>query len=80
MKRKGFRPQLSTQQHLIVAIVLIVLMAISLLYCLGLASVILRNSWESVPLPWNELSPTGEVIDLTPLPEIEPNVTDLAPH
>jgi hypothetical protein len=80
MKRKGFSPQLDPQQQLILALVLIVLVAVSLLYCLGFASVLLRKAWENAPLPWNEANPTSEILDLSPLPEIEPMVTEVAPY
>jgi hypothetical protein len=80
VKRKGLSPQLSSQQQLILALVLIVLVAVSLLYCLGFASVLLRNAWENVPVPRNDANPTIEIIELTPLPEIEPAVTDVVPH
>jgi len=80
MKRKGFGPQLGPQQQLILTLVLIVLVAVSLLYCLGFASLLLRNAWENAPLPWNGASPTAEIMDLTPVPEIEPIVTEVVPH
>jgi hypothetical protein len=80
MKGKGFRPQLDPQQQLVLALVLIVLVAVSLLYCLGFASVVLRKTWENAPLPWNEVNPTSVFLDLSPLLEIEPTVTEVAPY
>jgi len=80
MKRKGFGPQLGPQQQLILTLVLIVLVAVSLLYCLGFASLLLRNAWQNAPLPWNGASPTAEIMDLAPVPEIEPIVTEVVPH
>ena len=80
MKRKGFGPHLGPQQQMVVAIVLIVLVAVSMLYCLGFASIVLHNAWENAPLPWNEVNPTGEIIDLSPLPDFEPTATTPAPY
>jgi hypothetical protein len=57
--------QLTDQQELIVALLLVILLAISLLYCLGFASLALRPTLEKTPLPWNA-SPSGEEMELTP--------------
>lgn len=56
MKHERSRPTLSERQQLIVGFVLVILLAISMLYCLGFASVILRQAWENAPLPWEGTS------------------------
>jgi hypothetical protein len=52
---------------MIVALLLVVLLAISLLYCLGFASLALRQNLEATPLPSNA-SPSEEGVGLTPAP------------
>ena len=68
MKRKLRRIQLTEKQQLLVGLVLVILVAISLLYCLGFTSLALRQAWERAPLPWNATEPPPEnlEIDLTP--------------
>ena len=78
MKRKRLDLKLTERQQLVVGIVLVVLVAISLLYCLGFASVALRQAWESGPLQqWNESENyyLEEGLDLTPAPAVEPTAT-----
>ena len=71
MKRKRFDPQLSEEQQLILGLVLIILLAISMLYCLGFASVALRQAWERAPLPWEEASPAVETFEAPLNPTFE---------
>jgi hypothetical protein len=84
VKRKRLHVQLTERQQLIIGFVLVVLVAISLLYCLGFASVALRQAWENSPL---QLNGNGtyyfeeEGLDLTPtLPLVEPTDSDAAPY
>ena len=71
MKRKDFHPQLSEEQQLILGLVLIILLAISMLYCLGFASVALHQAWERGPLPWEEASPAVETFEVPSNPTLE---------
>jgi len=80
VKRGRRRIQLSEEQQLIVGLVLVILVAVSLLYCLGLTSLALRQAWEQAPLPWNATEPPPEnlEIDLTPtMPVGSPSPTPL---
>lgn len=63
MKRKCSLPPLSEEQQLILGLVLVILLAISVLYCLGFASVALHHAWENAPLPWEDASPAAETLD-----------------
>ena len=83
MKRKRFQVELTDRQQLIIGLVMVVLVAISLLYCLGFASVALRQAWESGPLQLNGSNtyyPEEEGWDLAPTPSIEPTVGEVAPR
>jgi hypothetical protein len=53
VKRQRFRVQLTYRQQLVLALMLVILLAISLLYCLGLASVALRQALENSPSLWS---------------------------
>jgi hypothetical protein len=92
MKRRKI--QISEDQQTILGVVLVLLVAISLLYCLGFASLVLRQVWEGGPLPWEnknlnedstpsseeDLDLPEEQIDPTPLsPPVEPTSGATAP-
>ena len=81
MKRKRLDLQLTERQQLIIGFVLVVLVAISMLYCLGLASVALRQAWEQGPLQLNDSENYlfEEMLDLTPQPIVAPTDTGPAP-
>ena len=66
MKRKRLNLELTERQQMVIGFVLVILVAISLLYCLGFASVALRNAWENSPLPWSENN--GFPVESTALP------------
>jgi hypothetical protein len=68
VKRTQSRVQLSEEQQVILAVLLVVLLAISMLYCLGLASVAMRHNLENTPLPWNGTELPEEGIELPSLP------------
>ena len=73
MKRKHLSLQLTERQQVLIGFVLVILVAISLLYCLGFASVALRNAWENSPLPWSENNAypvESTVLPSTPLIEL----------
>ena len=57
--------QLSDEQVLILGLLLIVLLAVSMLYCLGFASLALREAWQRAPAPWNGTAPAAEPLDST---------------
>jgi hypothetical protein len=68
VKRPRLRVQLSEEQQVILAVLLVVLLAISTLYCLGLASVALRHNLVNTPLPSNGTELPEEGIELPSLP------------
>ncbi len=75
MKKRRARLQLNDEQQLILGFVLVILLAISMLYCLGFASVAVRQTWVGSPLPTVDTSVPDEG---TPLPAtvfVEPTVT-----
>jgi len=81
VKRKHLNLQLTEKQQVLIGFVLVILVAISMLYCLGFASVALRQAWENSPLLWNEnnnYSEGGTELLLTPL--VEPTDSGAAPH
>ena len=81
MKRKHLNLQLTERQQVVIGFVLVILVAISMLYCLGFASVALRTAWESSPLLWNENNNYPEVSTDAPLtPLVEPADSGAAPH
>ena len=73
VKPRRLNLQLTERQQLIIGFVLVILVAVSMLYCLGFASVALRNAWESGPLPWSENGNyPAESTPLPPTPAVEP--------
>lgn len=69
MKRRRRRGlELTERQQLGLVLVLVVLAAASLLYCVGFAGLTVRQVWEKVPAPWT--SPESADEELTPPPEI----------
>jgi hypothetical protein len=66
VKGKRRSLQLSNEQQLILSVLLVILVAVSLLYCLGFASLALREAWENAPLPWSETEPPPENLDVGP--------------
>ncbi len=80
MKRRKLKLQPNEQQQLLLGILLVILLAISLLYCLGFASMLLLQAWENAPLPWNATDTLEEDIDLTATPVVEPADSSPAPH
>ena len=81
MKRKRLNLQLTERQQLVIGFVLVILVEISLLYCLVFASVALRQAWESGPLPWGETNnyPEESTV-LPPTPLVEPEDSEATPH
>lgn len=58
--------RLTEEQQLILTVLLVVLVMVSMLYCLGFASLAVHQVWENAPLPWNETEPVENTIDATP--------------
>lgn len=75
MKQKRSKLQLSDQQQLILGLLLVILVAVSMLYCLGFASLALREVWENAPLPWDETGPPAESTELPADTPISPPAT-----
>jgi hypothetical protein len=72
--------EITEEQQLLLAILLVILLAVSLLYCLGFASLAIREVWEQAPLPWNETDSLEEVLDATPsLPAATSTLPDTTP-
>ena len=67
-RRRRLGLALTERQQLALVMILVVLLAASLLYCLGFASLALRQVWEKIPVPWT--SPESLEEELTPAPEI----------
>ncbi len=68
VKRPRLSIQLTEEQQLILGLLLVILLAVSMLYCLGFASLAVREIWEQAPLPGNELNSPEEDLDTTPSP------------
>ena len=75
MKRRRLNLQPNERQQLLLGIVLVILLAVSMLYCLGLASMVLLQAWENAPLPWNVTDTLEQGLDLTATPIVEPTVS-----
>ncbi len=75
MKRPRLKIRLTEDQQLILALLLVILLAVSMLYCLGFASLTARQLWENAPLPWSDWNSSEEDLGPTPtsLP-IEPTM------
>lgn len=84
MKQKRLNLQLTERRQLVIGFVLVVLVAISLLYCLGFASVALRHAWENSPLRLNGNNDVyyleEDGVDLPPAPLVQPTDAETAPH
>lgn len=78
-QRRRLSIQLSSEQQLILALLLVILVAISMLYCLGFASVALHSAWETAPPSWNDsISPDVDFGTEPALPTAEPAPLDTA--
>ncbi len=67
MKRRRLRLELSEHQHLLIAVVLVILLAASLLYCVGFASLAVGRVWENMATPTANPEAVEEGIDLSPV-------------
>ena len=80
MKKRPVKLQLSDEQLLFLGFVLVILLAISMLYCLGFASIAVRQTWENAPVPLGDTSTPGETTALPSPMAIEPTGTGTAPY
>jgi hypothetical protein len=75
VKRRRLNTQLTERQLLILAVLLVILIAISMLYCLGLTSLALRERLESTPSSLNDLDLFQEATRTAPpLLPVEPTL------
>jgi hypothetical protein len=72
LKRRKLKLRPSERQQLILGIMLVILLAVSMLYCLGFASMVLLQAWENAPLPWNVTDTLEGGLDLTATPVVGP--------
>ena len=79
MKRKRTKLQLSDEQLMILGFLLVILLAVSMLYCLGFASIAVRQTWENAPLPWNDESSPYESTAAPSTTVAEPTVDGTTP-
>jgi hypothetical protein len=78
MKRRRHPIELGDDQQLILGILLVILVAVSMLYCLGLGSLLLRDMWEEgLPLLNGTEMPIEE-LPITPT-LVAPPATDAVP-
>jgi hypothetical protein len=66
VRRAPWNLQLTEQQLLIVGLILAILVASSVLYCLGIASVALRDTLSGTPLPLDATFLPLQDLELTP--------------
>lgn len=75
MKKRRLKLELSEEQQLILGVVLVILLAISMLYCLGFASMALQQTWQDSPLPWQDLGVPAESTGIPTFTLSEPTTT-----
>jgi hypothetical protein len=67
VKQQRVRPALSEHQQVAIAIILVILLASSVLYCLGFGSVVARQLLESRPPAAGTPEPGAVELELTPV-------------
>jgi hypothetical protein len=72
--------QLNDEQQLILGFLLVILLAVSMLYCLGFASIAVRQTWENAPLPWNDAGTPEESTGVPSTVIVEPTDASATPH
>jgi hypothetical protein len=72
VKKRRAGLQLSDEQLLILGFVLVILLAISMLYCLGFASIAVRQTWVGSPLPTVDTNVPNEGTALPATVIVEP--------
>ena len=78
--KKRRKLQLNDEQQLILGFLLVILLAVSMLYCLGFASIAVRQTWENTPLPWNDTSTPEESTSVPSTVIVEPTDDSATPH
>lgn len=71
---------MSDEQQLIVGVLLVILLAISILYCLGFASIAVRQAWDNAPPSWNDSLPPEDTTDTPGTVIVEPTEAGATPH
>ena len=79
MKRRRFKIELTERQQLFLALLLVIMVAVSMLYCLGFASLTLRRSLENEAEPWRQPTATEEGSDLRPF-SVFTRIADAGPR
>jgi len=79
VKRRRRSIQLTEEQQLIFGLVLVILVTVSLLYCLGFASLALRQAWQEAPLLWSETEPPPENLEVGSTPTAAPGLPSPTP-
>jgi len=79
VKQRRFKIELTERQQLFLALLLVIMVAISVLYCLGLASLSLRRSLENGAEPWRQPTATEESSDLRPF-FVFTRIADIGPR
>ena len=74
MKRQRLSIELSEEQQLILALLVVILVAVSMLYCLGFASVVLRENWVNAPFSLDENDSSLEEAPMSSEPIREPTL------
>lgn len=77
MKTKRTRPVRGEHYYLLIAILLVILLASSVLYCLGFGSVLARQVWENLAPSAGMSEPEVDLLELTPVitPTLSPAIT-----
>lgn len=79
MRRRRPRIELTDDQQLFLAILLVILVALSILYCLGLGGLMLRDTWrETLPVLNGNHVPVEE-LPITPTPSAPPPTSPALP-
>jgi len=81
VKERRLRAQLSEHQQVAIAVILVILLATSVLYCLGFGSVLVRQVWESRAPIVGTLEPGVDELELTPAITVtlSPAITSTVP-
>lgn len=78
VKKRRLKLELSEEQQLILGVTLVILLAISMLYCLGFAGMALQQIWQDSPLPWQDSGLPTESPGLPTVTLSEPTATGTA--
>jgi hypothetical protein len=79
VRKRKLNLQLSDRQQLILGLLLVILVAISMLYCLGFASMAVHQVWEKASPPWDATNGSEEIIETLATTVVEPTTTSISP-